>query len=73
TSHVFTNPWLWGAVSLSLLLQFAVVYLPLLNEAFDTRPLDLGQWLVCFAMASIVLWVDEIRKLFVRARSPRCP
>ncbi len=73
TSHVFTNPWLWGAVSLSLLLQFAVVYLPLLNEAFDTGPLDLGQWLVCFAMASIVLWVDEIRKLFVRARSPRCP
>ncbi|MGI8708797.1 MAG: cation-translocating P-type ATPase [Actinomycetota bacterium] len=69
--HLFKNPWLWGAVGLSLSLQFAVVYLPLLNEAFDTRPLDLGQWLVCFAMASIVLWVDEIKKLFARVRSPR--
>ena len=70
-SGLFTNPWLWAAVGLSLSLQFAVVYLPLLNEAFDTRPLDLGQWLVCFAMASIVLWVDEIKKLLVRARSRR--
>ena len=65
--QLFTNPWLWAAVGLSLSLQFAVVYLPLLNEAFDTRPLDPGQWLVCLAMASIVLWVDEIKKLLVRA------
>jgi Ca2+-transporting ATPase len=68
-SYAFTNPWLWGAVGLSLSLQVAVVYLPLLNEAFDTQPLNPGQWLVCWAMASIVLWVDEIKKLVVRARS----
>ncbi|HZK50522.1 MAG TPA: cation-translocating P-type ATPase [Actinomycetota bacterium] len=65
--RLFRNRWLWAAVGLSLSLQFAVVYLPLLNEAFDTRPLDLGQWLVCFAMASIVLWVNEIKKLLLRA------
>jgi magnesium-transporting ATPase (P-type) len=64
--HVFTNPWLWGAVGISLGLQVAVVYLPVLNDAFDTRPLDLGQWLICFTMASLVLWVDELKKLIVR-------
>jgi Ca2+-transporting ATPase len=65
--HVFTNPWLWGAVGISLGLQIAVVYLPVLNDAFDTRPLDLAQWVISFTMASLVLWVDELKKLIVRA------
>jgi magnesium-transporting ATPase (P-type) len=60
---------LWAAIGLSLSLQIAVVYLPLLNEAFDTRPLDFGQWLICLALASTVLWVDEVRKLLARLRS----
>jgi magnesium-transporting ATPase (P-type) len=67
-SHLFTNPWLWAAVGLSLALQIAVVYVPVLNDAFDTRPLGLGQWLVCFVMASLVLWIDEIKKVGLRAR-----
>ena len=67
--HLFVNPWLWAAIGLSLSLQIAVVYLPLLNEAFDTRPLEFGQWLVCLALASAVLWVDEVRKLLARLRS----
>lgn len=67
-SQLFANPWLWGAVGISLVLQIAVVHLPLLNDAFDTHPLDLGQWLLCFAMASLVLWVAEIKKVFVRAK-----
>jgi magnesium-transporting ATPase (P-type) len=67
--HLFVNPWLWAAIGLSLSLQIAVVYLPLLNEAFDTRPLDFGQWLICLALASTVLWVDEVRKLLARLRS----
>ena len=60
--HVFSNPWLWGAVSLSLLLQLAVVHIAFLNIAFTTVPLDPGQWLVCAAMASAVLWFSELRK-----------
>jgi magnesium-transporting ATPase (P-type) len=60
---LFTNPWLWGAIALSLLLQVAVVSLGTLNVAFGTEPLSLEQWLVCAAMASCVLWVGEVRKL----------
>jgi hypothetical protein len=40
----------------------AVVHLPVLNLAFGTVPLDAGQWAVCVAMASGVLWVSEGRK-----------
>ncbi|HEY8474820.1 MAG TPA: cation-translocating P-type ATPase [Natronosporangium sp.] len=65
--RLFVNPWLWGAIGLSLVLQVAVVHLPFLNTAFGTTPLDLSQWLVCAAMASAVLWVGELRKLVWRA------
>lgn len=33
---LFSNPWLWGAVLLSALLQVAVVHVPFLNQAFGT-------------------------------------
>jgi len=60
---LFSNPWLWGAVALSALLQVAVVYVPLLNRAFDTEPLTAAQWGIAMAAASVVLWVSEARKL----------
>jgi potassium/sodium efflux P-type ATPase len=69
--RLFTNRLLWLAVGVSLLLQVAVVHVPLLNEAFGTTPLDAGQWVLCAVLASAVLWTDELRKLFRRARAGR--
>ncbi|MDB5842589.1 MAG: ATPase, type [Herminiimonas sp.] len=63
---LFVNWWLWGAVGLSLVLQVAVVHLPFLNIAFQTVPLGIDQWLACAAMASLVLWFSELRKLLGR-------
>jgi potassium/sodium efflux P-type ATPase len=62
----FSNHWLWAAVALSTALQVAVVHLPFLNLAFGTVPLSLGQWGVCVAIASGVLWFSEARKLVRR-------
>ncbi|MDP3669928.1 MAG: cation-translocating P-type ATPase [Telluria sp.] len=64
--RLFVNPWLWGAVALSALLQVAVVHAPFLNLAFGTVPLAPGQWLLCAAMGSVVLWFSELRKLLAR-------
>jgi Ca2+-transporting ATPase len=69
--RLFTNAWLWAAITLSLLLQVAVVHIGFLNAAFGTVPLDLDQWCVCAAMASVVLWFSELRKLRYRASRPR--
>jgi Ca2+-transporting ATPase len=63
---VFDNRWLWASVVLGLALQVAVVELPFLNRAFGTVPLDLGQWLLCVAMSSLVMWFSELRKLRLR-------
>ena len=70
-AHLFVNPWLWGAITLSLLLQVAVVNLDFLNLAFGTVPLAFDQWLLCAGMASVVLWFSELRKLGSRAWSHR--
>ncbi|MBW7884113.1 MAG: cation transporting ATPase C-terminal domain-containing protein, partial [Caldilineaceae bacterium] len=64
--QLFTNKWLWGAIALSILLQVAVVYVPLLNQGFGTAPIGWLDWLICAGMASIVLWMDEIKKVVLR-------
>ncbi|HET6850494.1 MAG TPA: cation-transporting P-type ATPase, partial [Gaiellales bacterium] len=66
--RLFTNRYLWAAIALSALLQIAVVQLSFLNNAFDTTPLGLQEWLICLALASIVLWADEAKKLIQRRR-----
>jgi magnesium-transporting ATPase (P-type) len=65
-SQLGSNRWLWAAVAVSAGLQVAVVHLPFLNLAFGTQPLTAGQWAVCVAMASGVLWFGEARKLLRR-------
>jgi magnesium-transporting ATPase (P-type) len=69
--HLFTNRALWGAIAVSLLLQVAVVHVAVLNRAFDTTPLGPGDWAVCAALASVVLWAGEIKKVLGRRRRRR--
>lgn len=64
--RLFTNRLLWVAIAGSLALQVALVNLPVVNEAFSLAPLRLDQWAVCTALASVVLWADELRKLVLR-------
>jgi Ca2+-transporting ATPase len=64
----FRNSWLWGAVGLSLAAQVAVVYLPVLQQAFSTIALSLQDWLICIAVASSVLWFRELSKVVARWR-----
>jgi hypothetical protein len=39
---------------------------PVLQAGFGTATLDLAHWGVAIAMASSVLWFDELRKLVLR-------
>jgi Ca2+-transporting ATPase len=60
---LFRNHWLWAAIGLSLVLQLAVVYVPVLQQAFTTAPLSAGDWLRCACVASSVLWIRELQKM----------
>jgi P-type Ca2+ transporter type 2C len=70
-NHLFTNWLLWGAIALSIALQVAVVHVPFLNDAFETMPLRLRDWLICAGLASMVLWADEAKKLVQRLATSR--
>ncbi|MDJ0767336.1 MAG: cation-translocating P-type ATPase [Ilumatobacter sp.] len=67
----FDNRLLWASAVVTILLQVAVVHLPFMQTAFDTAPLGFGEWAIVIALASTVLWADEIRKLVVRRQSRR--
>ncbi|MFZ4720694.1 MAG: cation-translocating P-type ATPase, partial [Ilumatobacteraceae bacterium] len=60
------NRWLWVALAAVVLLQVAVTHVGFLQRLFDTTSISATQWLVCAAVASSVLWIEEIRKLVVR-------
>ena len=59
---LFSNNLFNWAVSLSLVCQLLVIYLPWLQEIFQTEALtlvDLGRLLI---LCSTVFWADELRK-----------
>jgi Ca2+-transporting ATPase len=65
---LFSNQPLWGAVLLTLVLQLAVVYLPLFQGFFRTSALpgrDLG---IVLLLSSAVFWWVEIEKWILRRR-----
>jgi Ca2+-transporting ATPase len=66
--HLLSNPWLWGALALSLALQVAVVYTPFLQQAFGTVALAPADWLLCAGVASSALWLMELKKLVAPAK-----
>ena len=66
--HLFRNRWLWLAALVSVALQAAVIYLPFLQRAFSTVPLDGRDWMICAGVGSSVLWLSELKKLVLRPR-----
>ena len=68
---ILRNPWLLGGLLLSIALQGAVLYWRPMNELFHTAPIALADLLPIVAVASLVLWLEEVRKVFARVRSAR--
>ncbi len=66
---LFSNPYLLGAILLSVGLQVAVTTVPFLQVALDTVPLTLEDWGMVILTSSSVFVADEIRKAVQRARS----
>jgi len=63
---VLKNRWLLGGLALSVALQLLVLHAPAMNLLFHTVPLDAGALLALAALASSVLWAEELRKLLAR-------
>lgn len=61
---LFSNALFNWAVSLSFLGQLMVIYLPWLQDIFQTEALGLRDLLTLLVITSSVFWVDEARKFY---------
>jgi P-type Ca2+ transporter type 2C len=50
----------------SLLATFLVTAPDFMNRIFGTTNLNIGQWIICIVVGSLILWVIEIIKIFRR-------
>jgi len=62
---------LWLALAGALALQVAVVHAGPMQRLFDTVSMTGLQWAACAAVASSVLWLEEIRKAVLRRTTAR--
>ncbi|MBU3074131.1 calcium-translocating P-type ATPase, SERCA-type [Clostridium estertheticum] len=56
----FTNMYLLGAVSISVIMLLSIVYIPFLQSVFHTIPLNLGQWLIVLFFSGIISFINSL-------------
>ena len=66
---LFSNMYLIGSIIIGVLLQFTVITLPFLANAFKVHNLSLRDWLLVFGLSIIPLIVNELIKLFKRMKN----
>jgi P-type Ca2+ transporter type 2C len=73
TRETLDNPSAFVATVAVVVLLGLVVEMDVLHGVFTTTDLTSGQWLVCVAIGSVILWVGELVKLVLRTRARRSP
>lgn len=69
TLDLLRNKWLLGGLLLGNVLQVLVVFWSPLGRVFYTVPFSLREVIALGVVGSLVLWVEELRKLIVRRRA----
>jgi Ca2+-transporting ATPase len=74
----FSNPWLFGGVSIMIALQFLYTYLPAMNWMFHGAPISLYAWglivgagLIVYTVIGFEKWLR--RKVSTRKATPESP
>lgn len=65
----FSNPSVLLGSGLMLLFQAGFTYLPFMNKAFNSAPLELIDWLMCAMIGIIIYFVIEAEKAFRRRKN----
>lgn len=64
------NRFMLYALLITIVLQLLVIYLPFLQQTFETIPLSPLELLFTVAMASVIMWAIELEKLIRNRRQP---
>jgi P-type Ca2+ transporter type 2C len=63
-----SNMLLLGAVGLTVVLQLALIYVPVLQSIFKTVALPVPDLALAIVVSSVIFWAVELEKWFVRRR-----
>lgn len=66
---IFSNQYMQYAVGISLLLLFAVCFIPFLQPIFNTRYLSANEWIMVICLASMPAVAEEVTKFFLRMKN----
>ena len=61
----FTNPWMWRAFILALVLQLSVLLIEPLQEIFSLTHLNMEQWLWVLGLSLLPTLILEVRKTII--------
>jgi Ca2+-transporting ATPase len=68
---IFLNPLLIAACVMSTGLHLVILYVPFMANIFGTTALSRNDWLLTLGLSAPVILIDEVVKVFVRARTQR--
>ncbi len=60
---LLSNRWLLITISIAIMLQVAVVYVPFLQVAFSTVPIGIDKWGIAVLAGGSLFLIEEIRKV----------
>ncbi|KAJ5834341.1 hypothetical protein N7447_000367 [Penicillium robsamsonii] len=66
TFFLGNNPMLIYAITLSMLLHFAILYVPFLQNLFSILPMDWNEWQAVLVISAPVILIDEVLKFVER-------
>lgn len=58
--NLFTNMYLVGAVSVSIVMLLSIIYVPALMAIFHTTSLNLGQWLIVVVCSGTIAFINSV-------------
>jgi Ca2+-transporting ATPase len=67
----FSNRLMVGAVTATIALQLALIYIPFLQKIFRTRPLTVSQLVICLIASVVVFAVVELYKYIASVRNAK--
>ncbi len=65
---IFKNKYLILSIIAGVVLQFGVITIPFLANAFKVHALPLNDWIIVFGLSLLPLIANEIIKIFMRMK-----
>lgn len=64
---LFTNPYLVGAVCISITMMLTIIYVPFFRNIFHTSYIDLNEWAIIAFFSGIISFINSIY-LFIKVK-----